>query len=128
LGKNINVMTKFDNKFVPGTPKTYEVRYLESENKQSKLSPAARGKVVNFSGSNYVSERVNDLVPTYGPCTRSDCTHSFYLKLTIGYEGNFGANGYYFARSSSNNSITAITHYSIGQAKETRDQLARRSL
>lgn len=42
-------MKKFYNdiKFVPSTPKTYEIRYAENENKQSPLSPAARSKVIN---------------------------------------------------------------------------------
>jgi hypothetical protein len=54
-------MTKFDNKFVSSTPKTYEVKYVE--NKQTKLSPAARSKVINKSGSNYLSGS-----QSYGPC------------------------------------------------------------
>jgi len=54
-------MTKFDNKFVPSTPKTYEVKYVE--NKPSGLSPAARSKVVNRSGSNYLSKNQGGFGP-----------------------------------------------------------------
>jgi len=62
-------MTGFNNniKFVPVAPKTYEVRYVE--NKQSGLSPAARNKVISRSGSNYLSERVGEINPGYGPVT-----------------------------------------------------------
>ena len=49
-------MTEFNNnKLVPTAPKTYEVKYVENENKQSKLSPAARSKIINRSGGNYLS-------------------------------------------------------------------------
>ena len=60
-------MTKFYNniKFVPSTPKTYEVKYVES--KPSGLSSAARSKVINRSGGNYQSERVGEINPGYGP-------------------------------------------------------------
>src|SRR3954453_14336915 len=63
-------MTKFDNKFVPSTPKTYEVKYVENENKQSKLSLAARSKVINRGGGNYLSENQEG----YGPCFDYDCS------------------------------------------------------
>src|ERR1044072_99156 len=69
-------MTKFYNeiKFMPSTPKTYEVKYVE--NKSSGLSPAARSKVINKSGGNYLSERTTIVNPGYGPCTNSYCPHS----------------------------------------------------
>jgi hypothetical protein len=59
-------MTKFDNKFVPSTPKTYtvsELRDTQQPVKKSSLSAAARSKVVSRSGSNYLSENQG-----YGPC------------------------------------------------------------
>lgn len=65
-------MTGFNNdgKFVPSTPKTYTVLELkDQEVKKTPLSLAARSKVVNRSGSNYLSENQN----AYGPCSRSDC-------------------------------------------------------
>jgi len=51
-------MTNNNNKFVPSTPKTYtvlELRDQQQQIKQSPLSVAARSKVVNRSGSNYLS-------------------------------------------------------------------------
>jgi len=36
----INIMTEFNNKYVPSTPKTYEVRYVEYK-KPSTLSKVA---------------------------------------------------------------------------------------
>jgi len=51
-------MTNNNNKFVPSTPKTYtvlELRDQQQEVKKSPLSAAARSKVVNRSGSNYLS-------------------------------------------------------------------------
>jgi len=75
-------------KFVPVAPKTFQVVELkEQQIKKSPLSAAARSKVVQSYGGNYVSERINDLVPTYGPCNDYNCTHTFYLRLTIGYKG-----------------------------------------
>ena len=58
-------MTKFDNKFVPSIPKTYtvsELRDTQQPVKKSPLSAAARSKVINRSGSNYLSEKEG-----YGP-------------------------------------------------------------
>jgi len=49
------------------------VQELEKyEIKKSPLSPVARGKVVNKSGGNYLSESKND----YGPCNRDGCNCS----------------------------------------------------
>jgi hypothetical protein len=51
-------MTKFDNKFVLSTPKTYTVIELKDPHqpvKKSGLSAAARSKVINRSGSGYLS-------------------------------------------------------------------------
>jgi hypothetical protein len=60
-------MTKFDNKFVSSTPKTYTVSELRDTTQQpvkkSNLSAAARSKVISRSGSNYLSENQG-----YGPC------------------------------------------------------------
>jgi len=61
-------MTKFDNKFVPTTPKIYtvsELRDTQQPVKKSPLSAAARSKVINRSGSNYLSESKEG----YGPCS-----------------------------------------------------------
>jgi len=66
-------MTKFDIKFVPSTPKTYtvsELRDTQQPVKKSSLSAAARNKVVNCSGSNYLSESQD-----YGPCSYSGCPY-----------------------------------------------------
>jgi len=60
-----------NNKFVPSTPKTYTVLELRDQQqpiKQSSLSVAARSKVINKSGSNYLSES-----RSYGPCKNSLC-------------------------------------------------------
>ena len=70
-----------NNKFVLSTPKTYEVKYVENENKQSKLSPAARNKVINRSGSNYLSESGG-----YGPCFKyfsNECNCGFGIIATL---------------------------------------------
>jgi len=64
-------MTKFDNKFVPVAPKTFQVLELRDQQqeqqpvKKSPLSAAARNKVINRSGSNYLSESKEG----YGPCS-----------------------------------------------------------
>jgi len=63
-------MTGFNNnnKFVPVAPKTYTVIELRDQQvKKSPLSVAARNKVVNYSGSNYLSENQGG----YGSC--SEC-------------------------------------------------------
>jgi hypothetical protein len=57
---------KYTQQFKPYT-EIREVRYVE--NKQSGLSPVARTKVVNRSGSNYVSERATIINPSYGPAS-----------------------------------------------------------
>ena len=62
-----------NNKFVPVAPKTYEVKYVE--NKQSGLSPAARNKVINRSGSDYLSSRATIINPGYGPGIDGAETH-----------------------------------------------------
>lgn len=76
-------------KYVPSVPKTYEVRYVE--NKQSGLSLAARQKVVNRSGGNYMSFRTNIANPSYGPgidnpntkyCAESGCYEKIDDSLT----------------------------------------------
>jgi len=55
-----------NNKFVPQA-QTYEVRYLGQEQQKPKLSLAARQKIINYSGGNYVSERSTIINPNYGP-------------------------------------------------------------
>ncbi|RHZ36852.1 hypothetical protein [endosymbiont GvMRE of Glomus versiforme] len=68
-------MTK-DKFIIPVTPKTYEVKYVENKDqeqiKKSPLSASARSKVINRSGSNYVSENQE----SYGPCLNSSCNCS----------------------------------------------------
>jgi len=65
-----------DNKFVPSTPTIYtvsELRDTQQEVKKSPLSVAARSKVVNRSGGNYLSPWANtDISETvgYGPIER----------------------------------------------------------
>jgi hypothetical protein len=63
-------MPKF-NQYLTENKKPVElVQELEKyEIKKSPLSPAARGKVINKSGSGYVSENKGD----YGPCKNSLC-------------------------------------------------------
>jgi len=60
-------MTEFNNnKYVPKAPKTFQVVELkEATIKRSSLSAAARAKVVQRYGSNYLSENQEG----YGPCT-----------------------------------------------------------
>ena len=71
-----------NNKFVPSTPKTYtvlELRDWQQPIKQSSLSAAARSKVVNRSGSNYVSESEG-----YGPCgTCGVSDKTFKIKIDL---------------------------------------------
>jgi len=58
-------MTNVD-KFIPKIEKTYQVQELEV--KKSNLSPAARSRIVNKSGSNYQSAKAIINNPAYGPC------------------------------------------------------------
>jgi hypothetical protein len=85
-------MTKFDNKFVPQAPKTFQVLELRDQQqeqqqpvKKSPLSPAARNKVVNRSGSSYLSEKEG-----YGPCQYSGCPYptNCYFIIDLYLEGN----------------------------------------
>jgi len=64
---------KYNQQFKPYT-EIREVRYVE--NKRSCLSPVARNKVVNRSGSNYVSERTTMINPGYGPASEVTITSS----------------------------------------------------
>lgn len=64
-------MTNFNDKFIPNIPKTFQVLELKDQQqeqtqpvKKSPLSLAARSKVINKSGSNYLSENED-----YGPCS-----------------------------------------------------------
>jgi hypothetical protein len=71
-------MTKFDNKFVPSTPKTYTVSELRDTTQQpvkkSPLSAAARNKVVNRGGGYYQSFRSEIINPSYGPANEDYLT------------------------------------------------------
>ena len=67
------------------TPKT-ETRIIlndwQSESKSSKLSLAARNKVVN--NSSYVSSRTTDLVPSYGPCSTCGVSDkTFFINMDL---------------------------------------------
>jgi len=74
-------MTDFNNnnKFVLSTPKTYTVIELKDQQQQpvkkSPLSAAAKSKVVNRSGSNYLSESEG-----YGPCSKCKGYEGGYLR------------------------------------------------
>ena len=59
-------------------PKTFQV----SENKQPVLSPSARAKVINRSGSSYVSERITAINPSYGPMPNNS-SNSFSITITV---------------------------------------------
>jgi len=76
-------MTEFNNKFVPVAPKTFQVAELKgATNKKSPLSAAARSKVINRSGSNYLSESREG----YGPCFKSfsnECNCGFMITATL---------------------------------------------
>jgi hypothetical protein len=85
--------------------------------KKSKLSPAARNKVVN-DGS-YVSERITDLVPSYGPCSTSDCLHStsFKVHIEVPTRSSFsGSHRFIFERGESIY-FTSFTCDNVGQAE-----------
>lgn len=79
---------RYNNKFVfIGTPKTYEVRYVEQKEQQKpKLSLAAKQKVVNRN-SNYLSSKATDLVPSYGPYFAESCNFSITATL-VDKDGN----------------------------------------
>jgi len=65
-------MTEFNNKYVPKAPKTFQVVELKGPQiKQSNLSAAARNKIINRSGGNYLSENSEG----YGPCSSYNCDH-----------------------------------------------------
>jgi len=68
----LNIMTD-NNKFIPNLPKTFQVLELRDQQqpiKKSPLSAAARSKVVQRYGSNYLSEKEG-----YGPCSYSGCPY-----------------------------------------------------
>jgi len=76
-------MTDFNNKYVPQAPRTFQVAELkEATVKKSPLSSAARAKVVNRSGSNYLSENREG----YGSCYVCDEDDTTYGKLTIEFK------------------------------------------
>jgi|SRR3954454_22534963 hypothetical protein len=68
-------MTEFNNKFVPVAPKTFQVLELRDQQiKKSPLSVAARSKIINRSGSNYVGEKEG-----YGPCSGCEVYQDGFL-------------------------------------------------
>ena len=85
-------MTEYtnNNKFVPQAPKTCEVRYVENENKQSGLSPAAKSKIVKRHGGNYQSQRLNETNPGYGPMPDNHgCPQEANFDLTMCASGEY---------------------------------------
>ena len=66
---------------IPKTETRIILNDWQPEVKTSKLSPAARSKIVNRSGSNYTSES-----DSYGPCSYYNCNHKdkpFDLDISI---------------------------------------------
>jgi hypothetical protein len=61
-------MSNQNQYFIPkeNTNKVEEVRELET--KKSQLSPEARKKVIDKSGSNYQSPLIDSEIKGYGPC------------------------------------------------------------
>lgn len=79
-----------NNKFIPNTQKTYEVAYMEQ--KQSKLSPTARSRIINKSSSNYQSERATINNPSYGPGIDSPGVKKYCSKCKADKEVESGDN------------------------------------
>lgn len=70
-------MTGFNNnKFIPKTFQALELRDQQQPVKKSPLSAAARSKIINRSGSNYLSERTTINNPSYGPAAEVVITSS----------------------------------------------------
>lgn len=78
-------MTEFNNnnKYISKAPEQYIVAELkDQQTKKSSLSAAARSKVINRSGSNYLSESREG----YGPCFKSfsnECNCGFMITATL---------------------------------------------
>jgi hypothetical protein len=95
-------MTGFNNngKFVPSTPKTYtffELRDTQQPVKKSNLSAAARSKVINRSGSNYLSPWADigiDEAIGYGPMAKycTDCKAEKQSRAEVGCKSSCGEN------------------------------------
>lgn len=104
------------NKSLNYVPKiqTYEVRYLE--NKQSGLSPAARQKIIDCSGSNYVSKNQAG----YGPCKNTlcgcGCSSEICTCLTaeasLYKEDRFSLNNHSVSGKPSSNKLSVSGQYS----------------
>jgi len=81
-------MTNDKFKPTPNIPKTETKIILNDwsqEIKKSSLSAAARSKVVNKSGSNYLSKNHEN----YGPCSYSGCPYpKVGFDISISVEGN----------------------------------------
>jgi hypothetical protein len=98
--KNISIMTKFNNKFVPVAPKTFQVLELRDQQQQvkkSNLSVAARNKVINRSGSNYLSPWMDigiDEAIGYGPMARycTSCKAEKSSRAEVGCKSSCGEN------------------------------------
>jgi hypothetical protein len=83
-------MTGFNNnnEFKPNLPKTFQVLELRDQQQQpvkrSNLSVAARGKVINRSGSGYLSPWAETDIGEatgYGPCLKGNCNFSITATL-----------------------------------------------
>ena len=86
--KNLNPIGQFKAQL--NIPKTQEVRYVETQDlypdlavKKSKLSPAARQKIVNHHKP-YQSQNQEE----YGPCSYSGCPYSTDFDVDLTIEGN----------------------------------------
>ena len=81
--KDLNYIEKYLKTPQTETKIVVKTEDLYPDLKKSKLSPAARAKVVNRSGSNYISESQE----SYGPCSYSGCPHSTPFDLNIDIQG-----------------------------------------
>jgi hypothetical protein len=73
--KEFNIMTD-NNKFIPRVSEQYIVAESNQPVKKSPLSTAARSKIINRSGSNYISDRYTIINPSYGPAAEVIITSS----------------------------------------------------
>jgi hypothetical protein len=69
-----------EQNLTPKTETVYELKQSDYEIKTSKLSPAARSKIIKMSGGNYVSERGGE---GYGPTTVQIARVHYSLHLRI---------------------------------------------
>jgi hypothetical protein len=72
---------------IPKVETIYELKENTYEIQTSKLSPAARVKVIRMYGGNYVSENREG----YGPCYSSTCCNPNTFKVVL--ESEWGVDG-----------------------------------